>query len=550
VNAGDPPVPPPASNLYRLDDLMIDPRLRQVTRDGVEVPVNNLTFDLLLALIKAAPGLLSLDALMEQVWPGLVVGLDTVSQRVKLLRLALGDNAERPRYVVTVRGHGYRLATAPVAVLPQPTLQTAPILGGDTRPLPVATTDVQVGSGSIRVQDVAAAVVQPRSNASAAWLITGLLLVALAMSGWWGLRQQARPVAGGRGSPDLGAVQLYQQARAAGHGTAASEKLALELVNQSVARDPDFAPALGYRALLMAGNVGMISAPTDTLDGAWRDASRALSIDPQLPEALIASGIIAAVRGRWRDSERSFQAAVAASPADPMAQNFYVLFVLKPTGRLRAARARLDASYRQAPADGFLLSELTLTSTLQGVDRDTENYAQLWQEVTDRPLKWDLLMATAITDIRTGRYAEATGKLEAALPASLARAGGDAAVRAFGMALAQPARRPAALQGLEKLTPALQASDVDSRTKGFFLAAMVMLGGVDSAYALAVQLLESRPQTLWNADWSDLWLPEMRPFRVDARFRGFAERLGFVDYWRQDGPPDECDVRKSGLVCG
>ncbi|MGH8218755.1 MAG: winged helix-turn-helix domain-containing protein [Steroidobacteraceae bacterium] len=557
MNAGDPPVLPSASSLYRLEDLLIDTSLRQVTREGVELPVNNLTFDLLLALVQVAPGLLSFDALMEQVWPGLVVGLDTVSQRVKLLRQALGDSAERPRYVLTVRGHGYRLATAPVPSLPRPTQHTASARGEDTRPSPVATravshdepSDARAGSGSIAVQDAVAAITQPRSIASVRWPIIGLALLALSIgAGWWALRQ-ARPLAVDRRTADLEASQLYQQARAAGHGTAASEKLALELVNQATVRDPDFAPALGYRALLIAGNVGMISAPTQTLDGAWRDASRALAIDPKLPDALIASAIVAAVRGQWSDSERRFRAAIAASPGNPMAENFHVLFVLKPTGRLREARARLDAFYRLAPADGFLLSELTLTSALQGVDRDTESYAQLWQAVADRPLKWDLLMAAAITDIRAGRYAEATRKLEAALPASLSRAGGDAAVRAFCTALAEPALRPAALHGLERLGPALQVADVDSRTKAFFLTAMVMLGGVDSAYALAGQLLDSRPQTRWNADWSDLWLPEMRPFRLDARFRRLTERLGFVEYWRQFGAPDECDLRESGPVC-
>jgi hypothetical protein len=51
----------------------------------------------------------SIDVLMERVWPGLVVGLDTVSQRVKLVREALGDDAEQPRYIATVRGRGYRM---------------------------------------------------------------------------------------------------------------------------------------------------------------------------------------------------------------------------------------------------------------------------------------------------------------------------------------------------------------------------------------------------------------------------------------------------------
>ena len=47
---------------------------------------------------------------MERVWPGLVVAPETVSQRVKLLRQALGEHANAPRYIEAVRGRGYRLA--------------------------------------------------------------------------------------------------------------------------------------------------------------------------------------------------------------------------------------------------------------------------------------------------------------------------------------------------------------------------------------------------------------------------------------------------------
>src|SRR5690554_3587089 len=97
------------ASCYRVDDLLIDVGRRRVTRDGNAVPVSGLTFDLLLALTQAAPDLLGFDDLMSRVWPGLVVSPETVSQRVKLLRNALGDDAHAPRYVLGVRGRGYRL---------------------------------------------------------------------------------------------------------------------------------------------------------------------------------------------------------------------------------------------------------------------------------------------------------------------------------------------------------------------------------------------------------------------------------------------------------
>jgi len=94
---------------YRVGDLLVDAGRRRVERDGSEIALPGLTFDLLLALAREAPNLSSIDSLMQQVWPGRVVSPETVSQRVKLLRAALGDDPESPRYLTGVRGHGYRL---------------------------------------------------------------------------------------------------------------------------------------------------------------------------------------------------------------------------------------------------------------------------------------------------------------------------------------------------------------------------------------------------------------------------------------------------------
>jgi len=104
----------PHSGGFQIDDLSVDLGRALVQRGDLVVPLPKLSFDLLVALARAAPNLLTLDELMDQVWPGLIVAPDTISQRVKLLRAALGDDPKTPRYIVGVRGRGYRL-TAPVS---------------------------------------------------------------------------------------------------------------------------------------------------------------------------------------------------------------------------------------------------------------------------------------------------------------------------------------------------------------------------------------------------------------------------------------------------
>ena len=97
------------SSRFQIGDILVDQGTRQVIRDGQIVTMGALTLDFLLALAEAAPAMLSYDALADKVWKGRRVAPETLAQRAKMLRDALGDDARNPRYVTSVRGKGYRL---------------------------------------------------------------------------------------------------------------------------------------------------------------------------------------------------------------------------------------------------------------------------------------------------------------------------------------------------------------------------------------------------------------------------------------------------------
>ncbi len=177
-------MPSTETDCYRVGDLLVDPGRRRVERDGSAIALPGLTFDLLLALAREAPNLASFDALMRQVWPGRVVSPETVSQRVKLLRAALGDDSESPRYLAGVRGHGYRL------IVPVERCAFPPAVESPANPDPGAAS-----------QPVAPPLdaPSPRRTARRAWPFgVALLLAAGLWLAWSALREP--PVASGTAS--------------------------------------------------------------------------------------------------------------------------------------------------------------------------------------------------------------------------------------------------------------------------------------------------------------------------------------------------------------
>ena len=105
-------------------------------RNGTRVNLQGQPYQVLEVLLTRAGKLVTRDEIRETLWPGDTYvdfehGLNT---SVKKLRLALGDSAEKPAYIETVRGFGYRFvvpvevddvetsAPEPTAPVPEQTL--------------------------------------------------------------------------------------------------------------------------------------------------------------------------------------------------------------------------------------------------------------------------------------------------------------------------------------------------------------------------------------------------------------------------------------------
>lgn len=91
-------------------DLRLDPQSRQVFVGDAPVELTRIEFDLLDALTERPKLAYTRRQLIERVWgPDWVGDEHLVDIHVAHVRSKLGDDAATPRYVVTIRGVGYRM---------------------------------------------------------------------------------------------------------------------------------------------------------------------------------------------------------------------------------------------------------------------------------------------------------------------------------------------------------------------------------------------------------------------------------------------------------
>jgi DNA-binding winged helix-turn-helix (wHTH) protein len=199
---------------YVIGDLVVDPGRQSVCRLGVSVALPKLSYDLFMALIRAAPNLVSLDELMHRVWPGVVVSPETVSKRVTLLRDALGDDPRAPRYIAGLRGRGYRIVAdvsevADTAAYPSTqsginsNRETLPRTSGSPRILPMQTSTSTVSAESEGLSGVHSSVFAISNFARLSSMLLLMLAtagIALSATGVWHIWSEARA---SRGDTDV-----------------------------------------------------------------------------------------------------------------------------------------------------------------------------------------------------------------------------------------------------------------------------------------------------------------------------------------------------------
>jgi DNA-binding winged helix-turn-helix (wHTH) protein/Flp pilus assembly protein TadD len=321
------PVRAPA---WRIGDIAFD-ATTGVLRDagGRETALRPKTALLLRVLAGRAGQVMSRDALMDAVWPGVAVTDDSLTQCVAELRRALGPHAHLLR---TLPKRGYVLDGVTEAAAPG-----APPAAATLRPGRWAFAMVAVAS-------CAAALLAARAFDAAVPRAEPHLLVAPV--------PPAEAVLAARAE----AERLLAEARRAfysppvGMSRADNWLRARDLYRQATDADPTFGPAYAEAVFTHTNMVvNKLSAdPEHDLREATRLAERAEALMPNAPAALNARAAVFRVQRRPAEAMAYYERAAAADPTQLPARG-NAAFMLVLLGRAAEAVERLDAFLASVP---------------------------------------------------------------------------------------------------------------------------------------------------------------------------------------------------------
>ena len=101
---------PTASRTLAAGSITLDRSTHEARLDGILLELTRKEFDLLALLMEVSPNVARRDELLNKVWGYDYIGeTRTLDMHIRTLRQKLGDDAECPHYIQTVRGVGYRL---------------------------------------------------------------------------------------------------------------------------------------------------------------------------------------------------------------------------------------------------------------------------------------------------------------------------------------------------------------------------------------------------------------------------------------------------------
>ncbi|HEY5413125.1 MAG TPA: hypothetical protein VIJ94_20625, partial [Caulobacteraceae bacterium] len=305
----------------------------------------------------------------------------------------------------------------------------------------------------------------------------------------------------------------------------------LDAFRQVSARAPGFAP--GHSALATYLGYYRVYLPPELMPQlgaeAYREAHKALAIDPNDPKAFIALGMLTAP-GDFLKRDQLFSHSFSLDP-NGIYPNMFEGGSSMMVGRLADALTHTQRAVAANPMSLEQTSDVLLAwnGQTRAAEEELARLRRLWPKATelwaDRiavytvSRNWPELKATLRDTSRPKTLSDAGfSRLQLAIDAASTRSPG-------AMAKAHRALMDAAY---------VDPTDLTDRIK--YLA---WLGFVDDAFAMADRFARLSPAPA--ADVTFLFSPLTSGLRRDPRFMTLAARLGLASYWSRSGKwPDFC----------
>jgi TolB-like protein/tetratricopeptide (TPR) repeat protein len=300
------------------------------------------------------------------------------------------------------------------------------------------------------------------------------------------------------------------------------------LLEQSVAADPNFAPAVAmlafdydltplYSPSLRSGNVADARKLVDTVIPKAQELARhATQLSPRRSDAYVASAYANLVQGKLMQADTLFRQALALDPQNTDGMHGY--------SQLLAAMGEVKESIR-------------MRESLQALEPFVVNYVADTAEIiwldTDNP-KANETAIRMLNDFRPNRTME-LAQVQAAL--------GHFMEAATVLREMNPNNyAPGVLEAAAKLLESAPAKAADPAS----LPRLNILGWVYLYVGAPDRVMEYYENNLAAGYFQPIsttwfWHPTYTPVRKSERFKEFARHIGLVDVWQRVGWPDQCE---------
>lgn len=484
---------------FRLGTAAVRPSTRQLLCGEARTTLEPRVMQVLVVLARASGEVVSRDALLMQCWDGVVVGENAINRVISLLRTAVNETCPGVFEIETIKKVGYRLVLHPESRT-------------DNRAGPLAP-------------ESAGAEISRR-----AWLVSACGVAALAGSGYLVSRQLRQP-------PSL-ARDLYTRGQIAQRQSLPGQtEQAIAFFTEAVEIDPDFADAWGALALSYRHKlVDDPSAEPSTMRGLIEGAARrALALEPENADAVVARLLSRPTYGRWAEAEREFRATLSRFP-DHWLLRGSLGRLMYDVGRWSAGLPLFAANVAHDP---FLpVSAISLAQGLWALGRLQEAEQRYRHTLARWPKHERVWLATFDFLALSGQPGAAIAMAidHAALPPAL-----PPQIVESNIAWARALESGEARQIREATAMVSNRATLAPETIPYALPILAALGAGSTALDMVGRYVAEPPagataRERQRAQWRNsafLFSPALAALRADPRWRAGAAKAGLFDYWRQ-----------------